>query len=88
MNAQYSVTGKVTASNTNEPVPNAEIWNKTTGKLTVADENGEFEVSSLKEGTYVFAVFSYEYQIVEREITINQNTEVNFQAFPTCPKPE
>ena len=82
MNAQYSLTGKVIASNTGEPVPNAEIWNKTTGKLTVANENGEYKVSSLKEGTYVFAVFSYEFQIVEREIQINENKEIDFELSP------
>ncbi|WP_108172959.1 TonB-dependent receptor [Christiangramia gaetbulicola] len=82
VNAQYSLTGKITSSASGEPVPNAEVWNKTTGKLTVANENGEYQVSSLKEGTYVFAVFSYEYEIIEREINITQNTEVDFQLSP------
>ncbi|WP_373059339.1 TonB-dependent receptor domain-containing protein [Zunongwangia sp. H14] len=81
-NAQYSLSGTVTSSNTGEPVPNAEIWNKTNGKLTIANENGEFQISSIKEGTYVFAVFSYEYEIVQREISIIQNTEANFQLSP------
>ena len=81
-NAQLTLSGKVTSADTGEPVPNAEIWNKTTGKLTVADENGEYEVSSLKEGDYIFAVFSYEYEIIEREITITGNTQANFELSP------
>lgn len=82
MNAQYSLTGKVTSSQTGEPISNAEIWNKTTGKPALANENGEFQFNSLKEGTYIFAVFSYEYEIIEQEITITGNTEINFKLSP------
>jgi len=82
MNAQYSLTGNVTSSETGQPIPNAEIWNKTTGKPSVANENGEFKFNSLKEGTYIFAVFSYEYEIIERELTITGNTEINFELSP------
>lgn len=82
MNAQYSLSGIVTSSETGKPVPNAEIWNKTTGKLTVAGENGEYQVSDLKEDTYIFAVFSYEYEIIEKEISVTKNTTVNFQLSP------
>ncbi|HKJ49724.1 MAG TPA: TonB-dependent receptor [Christiangramia sp.] len=81
-NAQYSLSGKVTSAADGEPITNAEIWNKTTGKLTVADENGAYEVTSLKEGNYLFAVFSYEYEIVESEIVINENTQRNFELSP------
>ncbi|WP_034922643.1 TonB-dependent receptor [Gillisia sp. CAL575] len=82
MNAQYSLTGNVTSSETGQPIPNAEIWNKTTGKPSVANENGEFKFNSLKKGTYIFAVFSYEYEIIERELTITGNTEINFELSP------
>ena len=81
-NAQFSLSGKVTSAETGEPVPNAEIWNKTTGKLTVANANGEYEISSLKQGEYIFAVFSYEYEIIEREIEISGNTKVDFKISP------
>ncbi|MDR5590954.1 TonB-dependent receptor [Christiangramia sp. SM2212] len=82
MNAQYSLSGNITSTETGEPVANAEVWNKTTGKLTIADENGYYEVENLKEGSYVFAVFSYEFEIVEREISIQQNTTSNFKLSP------
>ncbi|MCH4823425.1 TonB-dependent receptor [Gramella lutea] len=81
-NAQFSLSGKVTSADTGEAVPNAEVWNKTTGKLTVANENGEFEISSLAEGSYVFAVFSYEYEIIEKEIRIEGDTNLNFELSP------
>ncbi|SDS13303.1 Fe(3+) dicitrate transport protein [Christiangramia echinicola] len=81
-NAQYTLSGKITSANDGEPIPNAEIWNKTTGKLTVANEKGEYEVTSLKTGSNVFAVFSFEYEIVEREIEITGDTKMNFELSP------
>lgn len=82
VNAQYSINGKVTSSETGNPVANAEIWNKTTGKLTVADANGDFEIKQLREGTYVFAVFGYAFEITEQQISIQQNMRLNFELFP------
>jgi Fe(3+) dicitrate transport protein len=79
---QYTLSGNVVSSETGDPVRNAEIWNKTTGNLVLADDNGEFEISSLEAGKYKLAVFSYEYEIIEREITINQDTTVNFRLAP------
>ncbi len=81
-NAQYSLSGIVISSETEEPVPNAEIWNKTNGKLTMAGEDGEFSISSLKEGTYTFAIFSYAYEITERQITINKDTRIEIVLSP------
>lgn len=81
-NAQYSLSGKVISAETGQPVANAEIWNKTTGKLTVAGEDGKFKVSSLKEGTYTFAIFSYAYEISERQITINKDTRIEIVLSP------
>src|SRR5690606_12509960 len=60
--AQFSLSGRVLSTETGAPVPNAEVWNKTTGKLTKAAENGNFEVMDLEEGTYEFAVFGYDYE--------------------------
>ena len=80
-NAQFSISGKVT-SISGEPVPNAEIWNKTNAKLTVANEKGEYEIRSVERGIYDFAVFSYEFAIQERQINIVNDTIVNFELSP------
>lgn len=82
VNAQYSVSGKITSSETGDPVPNAEIWNKTTGKLTVADANGNFEIKQLKARSYVFAVFGYAFEIMEEEVSVQQDMTFNFELFP------
>lgn len=80
--AQYSLSGTITSSETGKPIPNAEVWNKTTGEVTVADANGKYQTKSFKAGTYTFAVFSYEYEIEEREIELQTSKTVNFQLSP------
>ncbi len=80
--AQYSLSGKILSSVTGETIPNAEVWNKTTGKMTEADANGNFLMEDLEGGVYQFAVFSYDYEIEERQITINSDITVEFRLSP------
>src|SRR5690606_30467583 len=80
--AQFSLSGRVVSTETGAPVPKAEVWNKTTGKLTKAAENGNFEVMDLEEGTYEFAVFGYDYEIINHTITIYGNQEMEFRLLP------
>lgn len=80
--AQYSLSGKVISSVDDSGIPYAEIYNKTTGNLTLSDENGEFTIEALPEGTYEFAVYSHQYQIVDRNVPISGNTEVVFVLAP------
>lgn len=80
--AQYSLSGKILSSDSGEPISNAEAWNKTTGKMTVTDENGNFVMKDLAVGVYQFAVFSYDYEIEERQITINLDTTAEFRLSP------
>lgn len=79
---QFKLSGKVTSAETGEPVAGAEVWNKTSGKVALADENGNYELSGLEEGTNIIAVFSYEYEIVEREFTISADAEADFSLTP------
>lgn len=79
---QFTLSGRVISSETGDPVRNAEIWNKTTGSLVLADDNGEFAITSLEAGIYNIAVFSYEYEIIEREINITENVNFDFQLAP------
>ncbi|PKD20446.1 TonB-dependent receptor [Salegentibacter salinarum] len=77
-----SIKGKVISSEDNSGVPYAEIYNKTTGNLTLADENGDFAIEALPPATYEFVVYSFEFQIEEREIEVTENTEVIFELEP------
>ena len=80
--AQHTFSGKVISAETGEPIPNAEVWNKTESEVTVANENGDFEITDISSGTYEFAVFSYEYAILEKQITINGDLEMEFSLSP------
>ena len=80
--AQHTLSGRVISSETGEPIPNAEVWNKTESEVAVADSKGEFEMKNITSGTYDFAVFSYEYAILERNITITGDTQIDFELAP------
>lgn len=81
-NAQFSISGRVISAETGASVSNAEVWNQTTGNLTLADENGYFKIADLEEGIYEFAVFSYDYEIANRTISVDRDLEVEFQLSP------
>lgn len=80
--AQYSLSGRILSSETGEPISNAEVWNKTTGKMTKAGVDGKFVMEDLEGGTYQFAVFSYDYEIEERQLTINSDINTDFRLSP------
>tara|TARA_R110000850_G_scaffold254614_1_gene380165 strand:+ start:53187 stop:55661 length:2475 start_codon:yes stop_codon:yes gene_type:complete len=80
--AQNVLSGKVVSSESGTPVLDAEIYNKTLGELTVADENGEFRIQGLTEGTYDFAVFSYQHEVIEQRITVSGEQEIIFTLTP------
>ncbi len=80
--AQFSISGRVISSETGASVSNAEIWNQTTGKLTLSDKNGYYKIADLEEGIYEFAVFSYDYDIASRTISVDRDLEIDFQLSP------
>ena len=73
-----SLRGKVVSSEDDSGIPYAEIYNKTTGELNLADETGNFIIEDLAPGRYEFVVYSFQYQLEEKEIEIFENTEVIF----------
>ncbi|MGY5851332.1 TonB-dependent receptor domain-containing protein [Salegentibacter sp. F14] len=77
-----SLRGKVVSSEDNSRIPYAEIYNKTTGELTLADENGDFVIEALPSGVYELVVYSFQYQLEERNIEITENTEITFSLLP------
>ena len=77
--AQFTVSGTVTSVEDGSPIANAEVWNKTVSEMVLTNEDGVFRIENLQEGNYEFAVFSFEYAIVDKEIFINADTQVNFE---------
>ncbi|MCY2687910.1 TonB-dependent receptor [Salinimicrobium sp. TH3] len=80
--AQFSLSGKIISSETQAPVPDAEIYNRTTGNLITTDENGRFVIEDLPAGNYDLAIFSYQFQVLERKIELSEDREIVFELAP------
>ncbi|WP_029037749.1 TonB-dependent receptor domain-containing protein [Salinimicrobium xinjiangense] len=68
--AQHLLQGQIISAEDGYPIPEAEVYNNTTGKLAVANQRGEFRFEDLKAGTYDLTVFSFQYEIVEQTVKI------------------
>ncbi len=77
--AQFTVTGKVISQETNLPIEYAEVYILDLGKSKITDENGSFEFTEIPAGTFEFAVFNMEYEILKKQISISENTTIPFQ---------
>lgn len=80
--SQNTLSGKVISSEDNNPVPQAEIYNKTTGKLTITDNEGNFYIEGLSEDIYDFAVFSFQFEVLEIQVEISGDEEIFFRLSP------
>ncbi len=79
--AQYSLSGTVVSAETGDPVEKAEIYNRTTGNLVVADEKGYFMIKSLPAGSYDLAVFSYDHEVKELQVELSEDREIQVELF-------
>jgi len=77
--AQFSVSGKVISQETQAPIAYAEVYILDLGKSKVSDENGNFDFSDIPTGTYEFAVFNLEYEVLKKQLTISENSVINFE---------
>lgn len=68
--AQYNLSGKIANENTNEPIPNTEVYNRTTDKLIKANDKGEFIFTNLTSGKYILELLSDEFELKTIEVTI------------------
>lgn len=75
--AQISVTGNVTDNN-QKSLPGATIKLKGQKTAVVSDANGNYALSNLTAGKYVFSVSYVGYQTVEKAINLTANTTLNF----------
>lgn len=77
--AQYSLSGTVISAETWEPVQKAEVYNRTTGQLIVADHNGFFKAESLPEGTYDLVIFSYDHEVKELRVELSADKKIRVE---------
>ena len=79
---EFSITGKVTAAG-GEALVDVEIWNKTDGTIKTSNANGEFRFEGLAPGIYNLVAFTYDYQIIEKEVQVTDTDKnVIFELLP------
>ncbi len=78
---QYTLTGTVTDQNS-KPISNAEIYNQGTGQQTITKADGSFKFVDINSGDYLITVFNYNFDILEKKVTINGDTQIDFILNP------
>ena len=76
--AQYQITGQVTDVATDQPIAQAEIYNRTTRRLAVTDRRGNYRIDDLPAGRYELTAFSYQFQTQQTSLTVSGDTTVDF----------
>ena len=79
---QYTLSGRVMDEEVGKPVPDAEVFNKETGRLARTDSKGIFHFESLDKGTYTLVVFVAGYNVSEQQYELNSNMEVQLGLQP------
>ncbi|WP_233131484.1 TonB-dependent receptor domain-containing protein [Tenacibaculum holothuriorum] len=75
--AQYTISGRI-VDNTGKPINNVEVYNASGGELATTNDLGIYQTKKLKSGKYKLVFFSYNYDIKEQIIIVNnENLKVN-----------
>ena len=77
-----SLSGKVIDKSTGEPLINAEVIIKETGKGTATNEKGFYSFPSLPKGNYTIGYYYLGYQSISKKITVNGDTKQNISLAP------
>lgn len=76
---QSTVTGTITDSSTDEPLPQVNVFIQELQRGDATDFDGQFRIDNVEYGTYTFRVSSIGYTTVEQEITVDsETTELDF----------
>jgi Fe(3+) dicitrate transport protein len=79
----FSITGKVTSTATQQPVPQAKVLLTNTGSLIKADAQGNYTISNLAAGTYTLTAYSVGWGSATQQVTItNSNVVEDFALKP------
>ncbi|MCH2193922.1 TonB-dependent receptor [Kordia sp.] len=70
--AQQKISGTVTATDTQKPIANVDIYDQSSGKLATTNAAGYYEFTT-EEKKLTLIFFSYEYNVVEKSITTDKN---------------
>lgn len=78
---QNQLTGTITDPE-GKPIPYAEIYLREVEALRNSTEAGTFRFEDLPAGTYTLVAFAYEYQVLERTVSLTGDSEIALQLSP------
>ncbi len=81
--AQFSLSGNVYDSETNQPLPGANIVLDNSFRTTVSDLNGNFTFTNLKDGKYLIKASYVGYETINKKVIVRQNHNINIALKPT-----
>ncbi|MDW7695903.1 TonB-dependent receptor [Flammeovirgaceae bacterium SG7u.111] len=74
--AQFSLSGVVKDTDSQKPVANTDVFNKTTNQLAQTNGKGEFVLEGLKKGTYSIAIFGVGYNPQNIQVSLSSDTSI------------
>ncbi|MEX6625586.1 TonB-dependent receptor domain-containing protein [Tenacibaculum salmonis] len=74
--AQYTVSGKVLNSK-GKGINSVEVYSANSGVLIKTNATGNYEITDLPKGNIKLVFFSYNYNIVEKEINLTADSKLN-----------
>ncbi|WP_276499586.1 TonB-dependent receptor [Pontibacter litorisediminis] len=75
----FSISGKITSTATQQPVPQAEVLLTNTGSLFKADAKGNYTIADLAPGVYTLTAYSVGWGSATQQVTIsNSNVILDF----------
>jgi len=77
--AQFRLTGTVTQSGTNKPLPGASIRIQNQGKSTQTDASGSYAFRNLPAGNYTVSVSYLGFSAMQKTINLNADESLNFE---------
>jgi len=83
MFAQFSLSGRITSNDNNEPLPGAHIVLNSVQKSTVSNDNGYYKFENLPKGEYQIKVSYVGLKTIVIDLDINKNTTKNISLTPS-----
>jgi iron complex outermembrane receptor protein len=78
LQAQNSLSGKLTDKGSGDPIIGGSIYITELKKGAASDVDGSYKITNLSQGTYTVEVRTLSYQSIISKVTINGNTTKNF----------
>lgn len=80
--SQFKITGKVTESDTEEPMPGSHVILQKSNISTITDNNGLFNITGLSKGEYRLRITYVGYKTKEVSVFVENDTFINVELSP------